>query len=392
MTRALLARLLPLVLVLAVGGFAVRAVTAGDPIVLTATFDDVVDLVPQAHVRAGDVPIGLVTGIELTEDNRALVTMEVERDTGLPSEVTAVLRQTSLLGERFVELRPVPGAGGELTAGRIDQSQDTSDFEDLVATGSDLMAYVAADRLARMVQTGAQAFGSRGSMLGTLITDLETFVGRYESGKGEVVRLLDNADAMLTGLADDADVHAGVLDDLERATTALGEEDDQLFDALEQLNRLSVVGARMLDQHTVQLDRLLPRIANISAELTRIDGALAKMLQWLPGHNLHVANGVLNEMSQVWNDFVLCGVHDEPDNPPNSCDPPNPNESNDPPPEYAPDECDRRHEDCPYGDGTPNRQPVRDGGDGSGDGGGEQADSGPSGTREQAAATAGGDR
>ena len=377
MIRTALTRVVPVILLIVVGVFGWRATHHGNPIVLTATFDNVVDLVPQAAVQAGDVQIGTVQDIALTDDNRARVTMHVRRGTGLPSQVTAVLRQTSILGERFVELDPVAGATGTLASGRIDKTSSKADLEDLVGNGADLLAYVAADRLSQMVRTGAAAFGGQGLQIAAVLNDLQSFVADYDHGKSTVVRLLDNADQMLAGLAPDAEVHAGVMDDLNRATKALGEEDDRLFDALGKLNQLSNVGARILEEHQAELDRLFPRLNKVVAQLTRVDGALQNFLTWFPRHNLHVANGVLQEMSQVWNDFTVCGYDDEPDNPANSCTPSNPGRSNSPPPGYAPDKCDLEHDGCPYPSGVePNKQPVRsgsgnDGGAASGgDGGG----------------------
>jgi phospholipid/cholesterol/gamma-HCH transport system substrate-binding protein len=78
-----------------------------DPMTLTASFDDVAGLVTDAHVRAGDVPVGVIRGIELTDDVRAEVTMEVRRDLGLPARTEAVLGRTALLGEMFIDLRPL---------------------------------------------------------------------------------------------------------------------------------------------------------------------------------------------------------------------------------------------------------------------------------------------
>ncbi len=382
MIRTVFTRVIPAILAIALAVVGWRTLTSSDPIVLTATFDDVVDLVQQASVQAGDVQIGTVADIELTSDHRARVTMHVQRGTGLPAQVTAVLRQTSILGERFVELRPVEGVTGTLASGTIRKTSSTADLEDLVGNGADLLAYVAADRLSQMVRTGAAAFGGQGLQIAAVLQDLESFVADYDQGKDTVLRLLDNADAMLAGLAPDAEVHAGVLDDLDRATKALGEEDDRLFDALGKLNRLSDVGAQILQDHRGELDRLFPRLRRVVAQLTRVDGALQNFLTWFPRHNLHVANGVLDEMSQVWNDFTVCGYDDEPDNPANSCTPSNPGRSNSPPPGYAPDDCDYEHQGCPYPSGVePNQQPVREGspsgtssggssGDGGSDGGG----------------------
>ncbi len=73
---------------------------------LTATFDDVGDLVTGHSVQVADVRVGSITGIELTDDYQALVTMRIKDDLDLPDNSVAVLRTTSLLGEKFIELRP----------------------------------------------------------------------------------------------------------------------------------------------------------------------------------------------------------------------------------------------------------------------------------------------
>jgi phospholipid/cholesterol/gamma-HCH transport system substrate-binding protein len=326
-----------------------------DELELDAVFDDVIDLVPRHQVRAGDVRIGTVTSIELTDDDRALVRMRVRRDTGLPAEVEAVLRQTAVLGERFVELRPI-SEGGELSAGRVAQTRVLSDIEHLVGTGGDLVAAVSADRLATAIEVGAVAFGGRGGALGNVLDHLQILIGTYDSRQDDVIRLIDAADTLVSGLAVEAEVNAEAIAELARAAAALEEEDERLLDAIDDLRRLAIVGDRILHTHRDEFDDALRRLRLTLEQVLRINQALENMLTWLPAHNLHVPNGILHEMSQVWNDFSVCGVHDEPDNPSNSCTPPNPGQPNDPPPTYAgPDECDFRHENCPYDedDGDP---------------------------------------
>lgn len=377
MIATVLRRSIPALVLVAGGWFAWQTWFAGaEPVILTATFGDVVDLVPEAHVRVADVPVGTVSDIALTSANEASVTMEVRRDTGLPQQVVAVLKKTSLLGERYVELLPADGARGTLDdGGEVVASRVVDDLEDLVASGNDLFGLVAADKLAQAVQVGATAFGGRGSMLGSVLEDLEGAVGDYNAGRDDIIRLIDASDRLLGDLAADADINAAVLADLDRAAKALDAQDEALIGALEDLARLADVGERILATNQGSLDALVRRLHLVVAELSRIDGALGQMLRWLPRHNLHVGNGVLLEQSQVWNDFVLCGTHDEPDNPANSCTPPNPGRSNSPPPGYETDSCDLYHDDCPYHDGvepgtrwrTDEDEPS---GDGSSDGGG----------------------
>jgi phospholipid/cholesterol/gamma-HCH transport system substrate-binding protein len=305
-----------------------------DNLELTATFDDSIDLVTDGHVRAGDVPIGTIVDIELTDDNRSRVTMEVEPDTGLPSDTEAVLAKTSLLGERYVDLRPA-GEGGSLEDGtHIEDTRIIRDFEDLVLAGDETLSLMAADKLGAAVETGAVAFGGRGGLIGRFIEDLETVVGRYDEGGDDLLRFIDTVDDLTQGLAADAEVNAEAFAVLERASNVLEEEDDRLIDALSDLNDLADVGERILSEHREEIADNIQTLRVLLAQLTRIDGALADLLVWSPRHNIHVPNGVVLEqqtgdhMAQVWLDFIVCGVNDTPGDPSRACDPPNPGESN----------------------------------------------------------------
>ena len=86
------------------------APTSGsDPITVTAQFRDVLDLVPDSTVKVNDVTVGKITDISL-EGYTAQVTMQLRNDTRLPDNAVATIQQTSLLGEKFVQLA-APDAG-----------------------------------------------------------------------------------------------------------------------------------------------------------------------------------------------------------------------------------------------------------------------------------------
>ena len=71
-------------------------------------FRDVLDLVPQSTVKVDDVTVGRVTSVKL-KGYHADVTMLLPRDVDLPDNARAEIRQTSLLGEKFVSLSPAGG-------------------------------------------------------------------------------------------------------------------------------------------------------------------------------------------------------------------------------------------------------------------------------------------
>ncbi len=345
------------------------ACTGGnDRIEVTAVFDDVYDLVELAQVRAGDVPIGGVAEISLTDDNRALVRMEIEAGTGLTSGTLAVISRTTLLGERYIDLRPLTDADGNLVdttpladGMRIEQTSQVDDLEQVVVAGADLLSLVAADNIAAMVQTGANAFGGRGGLIGNFLDSVQGAVTRYSEETDELTDFIDSLDNLTATFAPVAQENADAIADMLAASRALQAEDDRLLDTLDDVTRLSIVGARVLGDNATEFENLIRRVRQLLGEVTRIDGGLQKIFTWLPVHNANVPNGSINEKAQVWLDFVLCGFNDDVDDPSESCDPPNPGEPGQKPPNSpGPEDTDTSPQPTVSGD-EPENQP--DGGD-----------------------------
>jgi phospholipid/cholesterol/gamma-HCH transport system substrate-binding protein len=362
MTPTWMPRAIAGVVALALGAWFVPPMLEDDMIEASVVFDEVGDLVEQGHVRFADVPVGTIGEIALTEDHRAEVTIHVERDATVPSNATAVLRMTSLLGERYVDLVADPDDGVPVEDGAVLPGAFESDIELLVGAGSDLLGAVTADHVARTIEVGARTLDGRGDLLGELVEDLGDYLSELEQGRDEVTRFIDSGERLTSTLAPDAELNAAAMEDLADLTGVLAEEEERLVGALDELSGTAEVGARIISDNRQSLDDLLARLSRFSAEVLRIDQALENLLLWLPRHNIHVPGGVVGEMSQVLNDFTICGYNDEPDNPANSCDPPNPGQPNDPAPGYVVDECILYHVNCDgYPDGaTPYRGDVEE--------------------------------
>ena len=71
-------------------------------ILLRATFDDIGGLSVRAPVRVAGVKVGRVARIELDDDLRAEVFLEIESDVGLSVDSAAAIRTSGLLGDQFV--------------------------------------------------------------------------------------------------------------------------------------------------------------------------------------------------------------------------------------------------------------------------------------------------
>src|ERR1700760_109589 len=85
---------------------------------LNVEFRDVADLVPYSAVKVNDATVGHVKSVSV-QGHHAQVVVQILTSVVLPQNSPALVSQTSLLGEKFVELQPPPpGQGrGRLTKG-----------------------------------------------------------------------------------------------------------------------------------------------------------------------------------------------------------------------------------------------------------------------------------
>ena len=86
----------------------VGGATLGGPggLRLFATFDEIGGLTERAPVVISGVKVGRVDRIDLNEDLRARVAIEVDEGLELPVDTSASIRTAGLLGDQFIALQP----------------------------------------------------------------------------------------------------------------------------------------------------------------------------------------------------------------------------------------------------------------------------------------------
>lgn len=316
---------------------------------VTAAFDDVVDLVPDGSVRLNDVQVGRIAAIELTEDHRAEVTMSLAPDAPIPSDVTAVLAKTSVLGERYIDL--VPGDGSSACCIEdgtvIDDTTVRTDLEDLVASGSDLLVSVSADAVRTTIELGAEAFGGRERLIGGFIDDVNAVVGTFNDNSDDLLELIDALDRVTAAYAPNAADNAAVLEDLRVAAAALEDQDERLLDTLDDVTTLSDEATVFLSEHQDEIQDFVRRARKVVQEVEQANGSIETLLDIGPLYTTQLTRGALNGEAQVWLDVIVCGVDDEQGDPSRDCTPPNPGQRTDPPPYHpVPEECWRDPDPC----------------------------------------------
>ncbi len=99
---------------------------------LVATFDEVGGLRARAPVVVGGVKIGQIETISLDEDLRARVVMDVSPDVALPTDTSASILTSGVLGDMYIALEP--GAEEDLLkdGDEIDYTQSAVVLERLI--------------------------------------------------------------------------------------------------------------------------------------------------------------------------------------------------------------------------------------------------------------------
>jgi phospholipid/cholesterol/gamma-HCH transport system substrate-binding protein len=278
---------------------------------ISAVFEDVGDLVVGHSVQVADVRIGSVVRIELTEGYDAEVTMSIKDGIFVPRESRALLRTTSLLGEKFIELRPLdpddPMAGTDLVDGDvIADAAEAPELEFVTEQAVELLGAVVATDLATMVETGSIGFGGRGAELTSLLGDLGTVTGTLADQTDELVRIIDaleGATGTLSASASDLD---RLLVNLSRTAEVLADNRDVAIDSIRQLTRLAKVqNDNILGPYLAEVDTQIKQVDAILAEVGRNQAQVAELLGWVAQFADKVPLGIPNDFAQV---FLLMEV------------------------------------------------------------------------------------
>jgi phospholipid/cholesterol/gamma-HCH transport system substrate-binding protein len=262
--------------------------TGSDATVITVQFSDALDLVPQSSVKVNDVTVGSVGDIELGKDDQgadvAIVEVRIRKDVVLPANTTASLRQTSLLGEKFVSL-DAPAAAqatGRLASGAvIAKTTRNVEIEEVLSALSLVLNGGGLEQVQTISREITLALKGREPKVRDLLTQLDTFVGGLDAQKADIVRALDSLDRLTARLSAQRTVIATALRDLPGGAKVLADQRADLTRLLTGLDRLGDVSVRVIDATQANTVADLKALQPILAGLNSAGSALPRSLELL---------------------------------------------------------------------------------------------------------------
>ena len=247
--------------------------TGDDPITVTAQFADVLDLVPKSTVKVNDVTVGKVTDVDL-DGYTAVVTMELQNDVDLPDNAVAQLRQTSLLGEKFVDLSaPLTGANEErLGDGDVIDLEDTGRNPEVEEVFGALSLVLNGGGVAQLKTIAAElnnALEGREDAARSVLQQIDVFVETLDDNKADIVDAIERLNQLALSVRQQQGTIDDALDELPSALRSLDSQREDLVRMLQSLNELGDVGVRVINQskdttiETIrQLQPVLTELAN----------------------------------------------------------------------------------------------------------------------------------
>lgn len=259
-----------------------------DPYRVRVRFADVLDLVPNAAVRVNNVPVGRVERIGLAPNSwQAEVTVVVNDDVKLPANATARLRQSSLLGEKYVELAgPAEPARprGELLDGdliTLDRTNRNPQVEEVLGALSMLLNGGGVAQLQNITRELNNALAGRESDTRELLGNIDELVAGLDAQRDDISRALDGVNRLSANLQAQRDNIDTALRDLEPGLRVLNEQRHQLVTMLESLDRLSRVGTDVVNSTRDDLVHNLRMLRPTLQRLVQSGDDLPKALEGL---------------------------------------------------------------------------------------------------------------
>ncbi|UUW91800.1 MCE family protein [Pimelobacter simplex] len=221
--------------------------TGKDPIHVKVRFPDVLDLVPKSSVKVNDVAVGQVTKVTL-DGYQAVVELELRKDVDLPDNAVATIRQTSLLGEKFVSLAtPTSGAKGRLSDGDlIPDGGHNPEVEDVLSALSLVLNGGGVAQLKTISSELNLALEGREGSAKSVLTQVSSLMGQLDQRKQDIVRAIESVNRLaLTARKHQKSIDAA-LDELPSALDSLDSQREDLVAMLDGLTKLSDVGVRVI--------------------------------------------------------------------------------------------------------------------------------------------------
>ncbi|MCX4460681.1 MCE family protein [Streptomyces sp. NBC_01728] len=239
---------------------------------VTVEFRDGLDLVPQSAVKVNNVTVGAVEKVRL-DGWHARVRLRVADSVKLPANAVAELRQTSMLGEKYVALSAPTGTApvGRLGDGDripLSRSGRNPEIEEVLSALSALLNGGGVAQLKTITVELNKALNGRENRVRSLLKELNTFIGGLDDQRKDIVHALEAVDRLAGRLGKEKKTIAQAVDAMPPALKVLADQRRDLTRMLTALSKLGNTGSKVVtashDDTVANLKQLRPILQQLN--------------------------------------------------------------------------------------------------------------------------------
>lgn len=257
------------------------------------------------EVRVAGIGVGEVTDTRL-EDGKVVMSFRADPELEIGSRSTASIKLTTLLGGRFVDLRP--RGGGELKDDRIPlaNTEVPYNLQDVIQVGTPSIEKIDAKKLRESFQVLADDFRGTPQALRESLDGISALSDVVAGREEQLSTLIDSADAITMSLNDNqADIFA-LMGQSDALLSQLLERRELLSTVLTDFQALSEQVQGLITENKPQLKPLMRNLNGVTAILKRNDKYIDKAIKLLAPSARYVSNATGNgPYADVWLPYAI---------------------------------------------------------------------------------------
>ncbi|WP_409435371.1 MCE family protein [Mycobacterium sp. SMC-14] len=284
---------------------------------ITVQLPDVTTLPQNSPVMVDDVTVGSVSGIRAVQQPDgsfyAAVRLSLDGNVQLPANATAKVAQTSLLGSQHIELAEPTDQSpvGRLVAGDEIPLSRTGRYPSTEEVLSSLGVVVNQGNLGAVQDITEEAYAAVAGRAGTfaeLVPRLAELTASLDHQARDIIAAADGLNRVGATLARSAPSLARALDTMPAALQVLNDNRSNIVDAFGALQRLAVVGSRILSEtkedFTADIKDLYPVIKAFADNANELVTAFP-FIPTFPFPSMYLRNAVRGDFLNVYVTFDM---------------------------------------------------------------------------------------
>ena len=250
-----------------------------------AVFVDATGVNKGDDVRIAGVKVGSVSGVEIVDRSRALVSFSVKDETALSEATQVQIRYRNLVGQRYLSLSETIGDTGQLDEGAtipVSQTSPALDLTVLFNGFKPLFEALSPEDLNQLSYEVIQVFQGEGGTLEGLLSSTASVTQTLADRDQVINELIDNLNEVLVNIGDRDQELSRLITSFRTFVGGLKDDRKAILTSLDQISELSSQTASLVGGIRKPFVEDIKQLRRFAGNVDKNKAELDRALQVLP--------------------------------------------------------------------------------------------------------------